>query len=245
MGNQNNAKLALVTGGSQRLGRELGIFLAKQGWNIALHYRSSQAAAEETAEKIRDYGQQCYLMEADFATATGIHDLLDQAKDLPTIDLLINNAAIFQQDTLATVTVENLHKHYQTNLIAPALLSRLVQQGQIIHLLDAKVQRVSPGFLSYTLSKAALAALVEISALELAPNVRVNAIAPGPVIPAPTQRQSHFDDMQGRAPLGKGATIDTICSALQYLLSADTVTGQTLTIDGGATVGNGGFPASC
>lgn len=223
----------LVTGATDRLGRLIAEHLAVQH-KIIIHYNTASEKALALSEQLN-----AEIWQAD---------LTAKFLNVPPCDILINNAAIFQQDTIESISDSSFLKHMQLNCLAPIKLAQKTKASQIINILDAKIKRQSPGFLSYSLSKAALAAFTEIAALELAPHTRVNAIAPGPVIPAPTQRQQHFDEMRQRAPLAKtvgGARITDVLIAIDYLISAKSVTGQTLYVDAGATVGNGGFLPAC
>ncbi len=219
----------LITGAADRLGAYLARHLAHR-YKLIIHYHNSAEKAESIAKELG-----AVLWQAD---------LSDSTIQPPACEILINNAAVFESDNLTTISLDSFQKHMQLNCFAAINLIQQLKPQHTINIIDAKVKRLSPGFLSYTLSKAGLAAFTEIAALELAPKCRVNAIAPAAVIPTPTQSDQHFKKMQQHTPLN-GAKVEDILSAVDYLLGTTSVTGQTLFVDAGATVGNGGLAASC
>ena len=251
----DNPKTALITGAGKRIGAHLARALAKDGWAVALHYSQSAEAANALAteiEQIKGHGG-VYPLQADLADATAVAQMIDRAsKKLGAISALINNASLFEHDTPENFTIESWNAHLNINLRAPALLMRDFanqshwqphwgkrekanpQDGCIINLTDQRVMRLTPDFLSYTVSKYALHGLTTSFAQALADkHIRVNAIAPGPTLPNPRQSQAAFDKQAGLVPLQHGASLDDIARAVRYLLSAQSVTGQTLTVDGG------------
>ena len=247
----DNPKTALITGAGKRIGAHLARALAKDGWAVALHYSQSAEAANALVaeiEQIKGHGG-VYPLQADLADATAVAQMIGRAsKKLGAISALINNASLFEHDTPENFTIESWNAHLNINLRAPALLMRdfanqphwgkkekkNAQDGCIINLTDQRVMRLTPDFLSYTVSKYALHGLTTSFAQALADkHIRVNAIAPGPTLPNPRQSQAAFDKQAGLVPLQHGASLDDIARAVRYLLSAQSVTGQTLTVDGG------------
>jgi len=233
---------ALITGAGQRIGRRLAEVLAADGHDLALHYRSSREEAEGLALDLADrHGVTCVALGADLAQLAEVEELLPRAHvALGTIDLLINNASLFEDDTLETLDAATWQGHLDVNLRAPILLSRAFARllpagvtGHIVNLLDRKVANLRPDYFSYTVSKAALLAATQLLAMELAPRIRVNAVAPGLVLPSGGQSEAEFAAEQRRAPLGMNADPTMIADAVRYLHGAAAVTGQVLFVDGG------------
>jgi NAD(P)-dependent dehydrogenase (short-subunit alcohol dehydrogenase family) len=238
-------KTALITGSATRLGRIMALHLAAQGYAIALHYRLSESAAQQTAAKIRAFGVRCEIFPQDLAAEGAAIALFSEIQQkMGAVDVLINNAAIFERDTLETLDMKSFLKHQQINLFAPLQLSNIFtkqathKKAFIINILDQKMHRPDSDFLSYTLSKISLGQATLLLAADLAPHIRVNGIALGAIIPAPTQRESHFNAMRENTPLGIGASIEDVCRALDFLIQSTSITGQIMTIDGGAALLN-------
>lgn len=239
-------KAVLITGAGKRIGRALAEALATDGWAIAAHYAGSKSEAEALIAEITDKGGKAVALQADLSDADAVQTLVaDAAAALGPLTALINNASTFERDTAHTLTAESWDTHLNANLRAPALLMRdfanqaALQDGSladacIINITDQRVDRLTPDFTSYTVSKTGLATLTETFAQALAPqHIRVNAIAPGPTLPNPRQAQAEFDKQASLVPLGHGATPDDIVAAARYILTARAMTGQTLMQDGG------------
>jgi NAD(P)-dependent dehydrogenase (short-subunit alcohol dehydrogenase family) len=235
---------ALMTGGGKRIGRALATALAASGYDIALHYHTSHADAEATAATLRAMGRKCWLFAADLGVMPEAAGLMDRViATTGRVDVLVHNAAPFVQDRLATFTPESWQLHRAVILDAALYLMQTFARqefaagaGLIVTLLDSKLLHPTPEFLSYTLAKAGLAILTHLMAQELAPRIRVNGIAPGPTLPAPTQRQSHFEAMRAAAPLKTGASPEDLCRVLQLFLDTPSMTGQIIAVDGGASL---------
>jgi len=233
---------ALITGAGRRVGRVFAATLAEAGYDLALHHHSAAAETEGLAAQLAaDHGVRCVALRADLAQPSEAEGLVGRAAAaIGEISLLVNNASLFDPDTLATLEAGRWERHMAVNLRAPLLLSRGVVDhlapgvtGHIVNLLDQRVANLQPDYLSYTLSKAALAAATELLAKELAPRVRVNAIAPGLTLPSGGQSEAAFARAQGAAPLGRNATPEELARALIYLDRSPSVTGQILFVDGG------------
>jgi NAD(P)-dependent dehydrogenase (short-subunit alcohol dehydrogenase family) len=233
---------ALITGAGRRIGRSLAEALAADGYQLALHYRTARAETEALADQLAEaHGVACVAMAANLVAIDEVEGLVDRARAaIGEIDLLLNNASVFEEDDLAHLDPAIWQRQLDVNLRAPLFLARDFARalapnrpGHIVNLLDRKVARLRPDYFSYTVSKAALYAATELLAMELAPQIRVNAIAPGLTLPSGGQSEKEFADEQARAPLGRNATPAMVVDALRYLNSAPAVTGQTLYVDGG------------
>jgi hypothetical protein len=235
--------LALVTGGARRLGRAIALRLANEGCDVALHYRSSAAEAEQTAQDIRDLGRQADLSAFDLADERAITEAFSaiEATFGRAPDVLVNSASLFEWDDLGTTSTASLKRHFETNLYGPVILTRLMAargsaatRGLIINLLDQKLFNPNRDHLAYTLSKYALQGFTTLMARELAPRFRVCAIAPGLTLPGPGSAGERFDELHDETPLGRGARAEDIAEAAAFLLRSPAVTGQTLIVDGGS-----------
>lgn len=233
---------ALVTGAGDRLGRAMALALGEAGFDVAVHYRSSQTKAEEVAAAVKKTGRNAVAVKADLSRETETAGLIDAAcKALGPLSLLVNSASVFENDDIATMTRESWDRHIETNLRAPLKLSQdFAAQAEagadnlIVNILDQRVLKLTPLFLSYTVSKAALWTLTQTLAQALGPRgVRINAIGPGPVLKNPRQTDADWKRQNEATVLGHGATPDDICQALLYLVSARSVTGEMIAVDGG------------
>ena len=232
---------ALVTGGAVRLGRAIALGLARDGFAVAIHCRSSVAEAEHTAAACRAFGVASTVLQADLAREDEVATLVARAgAALGPIGVLVNNASVFERDEWDTATRASWDAHLEPNLRAPF---RLIQdfaaalpgdaQGSVVNLLDQRVWSPTPHFVSYTVSKAALWALTQSMALALAPRIRVNAVGPGPALPSPRQSAEQFARQCASVPLGRGTSPDEVAQAVRALLALPSVTGQMLALDGG------------
>lgn len=238
--------VALVTGAGKRIGRHIALDLAAHGWRVGVHYHGSAEAAEEVVALIGERGGAAAAFRADLDAENEVRALLPLANAaLGPVTLLVNNASIFEPDSLASlddpvVGMLKYHQHLQVNLTAPLLLTRALvmqlpqgQEGNVINILDQKVWRLTPYFFSYTLSKAALWTATQTLAQALAPRVRVNAIGPGPILPNARQSEAESADQCARLPLQRCAEPQQIANAIRFLLETPSMTGQMLALDGG------------
>ncbi len=232
---------ALVTGAARRIGRALALDLAKQGYAVAVHYNRSGAAAAELVDLIRRNGGRAIGLAADLGREKEVQVLLPRAtRALGPLGLLVNNAAVFDYDDIASADSDSWQAHLEPNLRAPLVLTQVfadglpaAQGGLVVNMIDSRVLSPTPHHLSYTLSKAALWSLTQSLAQALAPRIRVNAIGPGPVLPPLGQTEAQFESRCQRLPLGRPASLEEICAALRFLIAAKSVTGQMLALDGG------------
>jgi len=236
---------ALVTGGARRIGRALVLALAEAGFAVAVHHHRSGAEAEALVAEIARAGGAAVALAADLADEAAVQSLLPQAAAvLGPIGVLVNNASVFENDTVATVSRQGWDAHLAINLRAPFVLSqefaaRLPPDagGAIINLLDERVWNLTPYFVSYTVSKAALWTLTRTMALALAPRIRVNGIGPGPTLPSPRQSPKQFLARCRSLPLQRGTSPGEIAAALRFILAAPAMTGQMIALDGGEHLG--------
>lgn len=234
----------LVTGSAVRLGREVALAAAGNGWNLLIHCHTSRDAAETTARDCRDLGVQAAVVQADLGDASAVETLFAQAMALSggRITGLVNSASRFDWDDLSNASAEALHRHMDTNLFAPLLLARLLARhlppdssGSIVNVLDFKLRNPNPDHLTYSLSKYGLAGLTQILARQLAPRLRVNAVSPGYILPAPGQSEADFLDRSRQTPLQRPARWQDVVAGILFLLETPSVTGQNLTIDCGVS----------
>lgn len=246
---------ALVTGAGRRLGRAMALELARQGQDVAIHHATSAEAAEEVAAEVRALGRRAVTLEADLLDESQVTPLVARAAEAlgGPILTLVNNASIFEYDTIASATRESWDRHMESNLRAPFVLmqemARHVSQpgtdpngeprarGLVVNMIDQRVRKLTPDFMTYTLAKMGLWALTRTAAQALAPRIRVNAIGPGPTLQGHRQSADHFARQRAATVLGRGADPAEICAALSYLLHAPGVTGQLLCVDGGQHLG--------
>lgn len=233
--------VALVTGAAARIGRAIALDLARHGWEVALHCHENLAGAKEAAAEIAGAGSKAVVLQADLSSERDGAALVPRAKAaLGPLTCLVNNAAVFEDDTVASATPESWARHMAVNLRAPFVLTQAFAAqlpagatGNVINMLDQRVWNLTPHFASYTVSKSALWTLTRTLALGLAPRIRVNGIGPGPTLPSPRQTSEHFAQQRAATPLGRGATPDEICEAVRFILDAPALTGQMIALDGG------------
>lgn len=233
---------ALITGAGQRLGRAVALDLAHHGWNIVVHYRHSAQDAADVVSAVRAAGAKGGTVGADLDDKAARHALITKATQAAGAPLtaLVNCAAMFEHDTIDTLSEELLHRHIATNAFTPSVLAREFTEalpegvrGSVVNFLDFKLASPYPDHFSYTLSKYALAGATDLLARALAPRVRVNAVAPGYVLPAPGQADADYQRLHADTPLAYGPTPDDIAHAVRFLIENPAVTGQTVYVDAG------------
>jgi hypothetical protein len=235
-------KWALVTGAAQRLGRAVALNLARHGWGVAIHYRHSSDEAKNVAAEARKLAGHATIVGADLDDPSERHALIGEATRAAgaSLSALVNCAAMFEHDTIDTLSEELLQRHIALNTFTPSLLAREFaealpeeERGVVVNFLDFKLASPYPDHFSYTLSKYALAGATELLARALAPRVRVNAVAPGYVLPAPGQSEADYTRLHDDTPLARGPTPMDIAHAVRFLIENEAVTGQTIYVDGG------------
>ncbi len=235
------AQLALITGAAVRIGKAIALHLARQGFSVAIQYRSSKADAEATVAAIQALGVQSACFEASLAEPAQVEALFPAVNQaLGHVTCLINNASTFADDRIESLTEESWNTHFAINLKAPVFLARAFaaqlpeeETGNIINIIDQRVLRPNPQFFSYTLSKSALWAATKTMAQGLAPRIRVNAIGPGPALPSVYQSAEDFEAESRSTLLGHGTKPEEIANAVSFILNSPAITGQMIALDGG------------
>lgn len=236
--------VVLVTGSARRLGRFIALELAAHGWDVAVHCHGSREDGQETVALLRERGARAELFVADLADEAAVRALVPAAVEkLGRLDAVVNNASLFEHDTVQTFGHAAMERHWRTNTAAPVLLAQALHQhlgerdaqarGCVVNLLDQKLWNPNPDHLSYTLSKAALESATTLLALALAPRLRVAGVAPGITLPAQAMDDAHFQAVHAMTPLGHASTADDIARAVRFILETPAVTGTTLLVDGG------------
>jgi len=231
-------RTALITGAARRLGRAIGLGLARQGAHVVIHYHQSAGDAASLLADILDLGVKGWLIQADLTDPKQVEILFDRALDKAgAVDILINSASIWHKETIREVSQQSLNLAMQIHAMSPLMLSRrLAEQGRsghIINMLDARVTNYDKGHAAYHISKRALLTLTRMLALELAPNVAVNAVAPGLILPPEGQDQSYLERLAHTNPMNRYGGPEDITEAVLFLLRSRFVTGQILYVDGG------------
>ncbi len=233
-----SGKTALITGGAKRIGKAIAFALACNGVNIAIHYKSSEEEAKAMAKEIENLGVKAWITQADLSIPSEVEKLIPNIiEKAGNLDILINNASIFDRSKLTEFSDEVLIENIRTNAFAPLLLARAFAkqkiQGAIINLLDTRIIEYDKEHSAYHISKLMLFSLTKMMALEFAPLIRVNAISPGLILPPPGQDISYLEKLSVTNPLKKIGSPDDITNAVLFLLNSDFITGQVIFVDGG------------
>ncbi len=231
----------LVTGGARRLGRAIALDLANRGWRIGVHYYASAAEALAVVAEIEARGGVADAFTADLSRLEALEPLIEScAATLGPVTCLINNAACFEWDDIDTLDRESWQTHLDVDLRAPVFLAQAFARnlprgasGNVVNIIDQKVLRPDPAFFSYTIAKSALWTATQTLAQALAPEIRVNAIAPGPVLPSLKQSEEAFARECRATLLGRGVGVDEVTAAIQFLLATPSITGQMIALDSG------------
>ena len=245
------SKLALITGGAKRIGKGIALSLAENGFDVVIHYSESRKEAEELVSKLKSFGIAAFCIKANLLKDNEISSLIEETTQTigKPINLLVNNASIFENDSLLSLTLESWDRHFFTNLKAPVFLSKefskqvpdhfkdenneIIASSNIINIIDQKVLNLNPRFFSYTLAKSSLLNFTKIAAQELGPKIRVNAIGPGPILKASHQSEEQFQNQRKSTLLKRGSDVQEISRAILYIVSSPGLTGQLITLDGG------------
>jgi NAD(P)-dependent dehydrogenase (short-subunit alcohol dehydrogenase family) len=236
---------ALVTGAAKRIGRAIALDLAAAGWNVAVHYHKSADEAAAAVREIEALGRGAVAIKADLMSEAEVATIMPKAAaTLGPLTCLINSASTFAMDDIRTMTRASWDQHIETNLRAPLVLSQAFAAqvpgdafGAIVNMLDERVWKLTPYFLSYTVAKCGLWTLTQTLALALAPRIRVNGIGPGPTLPSPRQTEAQFRAQWDSMPLKRGTTPAEICRAVRFILDSPAITGQMIALDGGQHLG--------
>lgn len=246
--------VALVTGAAKRLGRAMALYLGERGYDVAIHYDRSKTEAEQLAAEIRAVGVSARCYQVDLLDEAATAALIPQInRDMGQLAVLVNNASIFEYDNIHNATMQSWDRHIGSNLRAPfQLMQAFAAQvadaavddageplgtGLVVNIVDQRVLKPTPEFMTYSLAKAGLWALTRTAAQALAPAIRVNAIGPGPTMKGARQTEEHFAAQRAATILKRGADAQDVTGALGYFLDAKAVTGQLICVDGGQHLG--------
>lgn len=233
---------ALVTGGAVRIGRTIAHALARRGVAVAVHYRQSDQAALALVDEIHREGGTATAIGADLISIKDTETLVPRAADAlgGPLDILINNASLFEADSIESMSADSWDRHQAVNLRAPVFLTQAFaaqlpaeRKGSVVNIIDQRVLKLNPQYFSYTTAKSGLWTVTRTTAQALAPQIRVNAISPGPTLANQFQAAGDFDAEAASVLLGHGPQLSEIASAVTFLLETPSMTGQMLTLDGG------------
>jgi len=237
------ANKIIITGGSTRIGAAIAKKLSGPEKEIVIHYYSSELKAKKLKKELSKSNTKVYLIKGDLSRETDVKKIIKFAKSkLKYFDCLINNASLFQNDKLENFTTDSWGRHLRTNLRAPALLSKKFaknikgKNNNIINIIDQRVFKLTPFFFSYTISKTGLYTLTKTSAMSLAPNIRVNGIAPGPTLKNKRQSEKHFRKQYLATPLKRQVDVSQICNAVDFFIKNRSITGQVISVDSGQSL---------
>lgn len=230
----------MITGGAHRVGRAMALDLAANGYGVIIHANSSLDDAEKLCAEIKDKGANAFAVQADLTNMRDVAGLIDQAvSKAGHIEILVNNASVFEADDINDLNETLWDAHFDVHVKAPAFLSSALskhlagREGMIINMIDQRVWRLNPNFFTYTLSKSALWTATQTMAQALGPNIRVNAIGPGPTLKNDRQTDADFEKQQASLILEQGPDLSEFGATIRYLWQAKSITGQMLALDGG------------
>ncbi|MCV6586705.1 MAG: SDR family oxidoreductase [Marinibacterium sp.] len=245
----------LVTGAGRRIGRAMAMYLAGRGFDVGVHYASSRSDAEQVVDEIRAMGRKAEALQADLLDEDALGTLFDRTVDAlgGPVTCLVNNASIFEYDNYKTASRDSWDRHMMSNLRAPFVLTQALAaqglepvkdargepmaQGLVVNMIDMRVRKLTPHFVTYTMAKTALWTMTQTAAQALAPAIRVNAIGPGPTLIGARQSPESFAQQRENTVLKRGSNPEDMTAALGYFLDAPGVTGQLLCVDGGQHLG--------
>ena len=237
------ANKVIITGGATRIGAAIAKKLSGPGVEIVIHYNRSKSNAEKLKKELSKNLTKVYLVKGNLSKETDVNKIVKFAKSkLKYFDCLINNASLFENDKLENFSTDSWGRHLRTNLRTPALLSKEFaknirgKNNNIINIIDQRVFKLTPYFFSYTISKTGLYTLTKTSAMSLAPNIRVNGIAPGPTLKNKRQTEKHFRKQYLSTPLKKQVNVQEICNAVDFLIKNRSITGQVIAVDSGQSL---------
>ena len=229
---------ALVTGGARRIGAAIARALAQKGYDVALHYLTSAESAERMAKEIEQMGRKCRLFSCDLNDHQATTALIPRVrKHCSDLNVLVNNASVFEPGTLRTTGRDLFERHFNINFKAPFFLTQAFAEGcargQIVNILDTRVSRSDPHHAAYTLSKKALLNLTRMAARELGPAIRVNGVSPGMILPPPGEVVDELERRSAALPLKRIGNTANLVAAVLFLLDNPFVTGECIYVDGG------------
>ena len=234
-------KTILITGGSQRIGRSIALFLKDSNYNFIIHYNKSSKAARQLKNIINGHGRDCEIVKTDLSKISDVKNIIKRSKNFfGPIHAIVNNASLFINDNIENLNDKLWYDHMNINLYAPLIISKEFNKqlpkkslGHIINILDQNVVNPDTSFFSYSISKSALLSATTIMAKSFAPNIRVNAIGPGPTLKNIHQSKKHFDQSIKNTLLKIGSPPEEIAKTVKFLLESKSITGQFIAVDGG------------
>ncbi len=232
------SKAAMVTGGAKRIGRAIVLFLAEKGYDIALHYGSSEKEAKEVCALVEEKGRRCGLFQCDLGDMKAVSKIIPKiAQAYPDLSVLVNSASIFKRAHFMETDPDLFDQHMQVNFKTPFYLSqdfaRICKKGLIVNILDTKIHKALITYFAYTLSKKALFEFTRMAAKELGPDIRVNGIAPGLILPAPGMSEKAFEEMGQHIPMKETGSPQDIVRAVGFFMENPFITGEVISVDGG------------
>ena len=237
------SKKIIITGSATRIGAAIARSLAGRDIQITLHYNKSIKAVKDLGKELESLGTKVFLIKVDLSIMSETKKIIPFAyKMMKGLDCLINNASVFEKDDLVNFNEKSFYKHMYVNLQAPAKLTQdfkkylKLKKGNIINIIDQRIFKLTPFFFSYTLSKTGLQTLTKTSAMKLAPNIRVNGVAPGPTIKNKRQTDKHFKKQWKSLILEEKVDTKNICETVKYFIDNNSVTGQIISVDGGQSL---------
>ena len=235
---QENQKAALVTGGAKRIGRAVSLMLAGRGYDVAVTYRTSEKEALLLVDEIRERGNNAGAFNLDLFYPETIPGTLEEIHaEFPGLELIVNNASIFERREFRESSLDDLDRNLSVHLRSPYVLvnefAKFAENGQVINILDSRITAVKTAYFAYLLSKKALADFTEMAAVALGPEIRVNAVAPGFILPPEGEGDNYIAKFAEKIPAGRKGDINDVLNAVRFLLDNPYVTGQVLFVDGG------------
>jgi len=229
----------LVTGGAKRIGREICLRLSEEGFSIAIHYRTSEREANQLVGDIESNGGKAMSLQCDLNDSDSVRELIHKANDsLGTVVGVVNNASFFSFDRIESISEELWTEHMRVNAFAPlVLIAELSKSDQeaswVVNVLDFKIESPNADYLSYTGSRFAMYGLTSALAIDLAPRIRVNSVAPGHVLTSDVLDADSLKEVQSQSPLGFGPSANDVSEAVFFLANSPSITGQTIFVDSG------------
>lgn len=236
-------KTVLITGGARRIGREMAIYMASKGWNVAVHYNKSQDEAFELVEYLHEKYPCCkyLLFRSDLDNIYGLKNMFENVvAEMGVPDMVINNASVYPESNISNTSVDLLDRIMRINFYAPFIITQKYASynnpGQVVNIIDTKILANSYSHAAYLLSKKMLGEFTKMSALEYAPRIRVNALAPGIIMPPAGKDNAYMEKRALQVPMQMAAGIDSVLNALNYIMSNENLTGQILFCDSGESI---------
>ncbi|MFH1761423.1 MAG: SDR family oxidoreductase [bacterium] len=231
-------KTALITGAGRRIGKAIALKLAGQGYSIALHYHTSKNQAQALCREIQLFGVRCIPFKCDLSRENQVRNLIPNiVRKMPDLEVVINNASFFERRTFLETEIDDFSKVFNINFKAPFFIcrdfARTCRKGHIINILDTKISSCQSAYFVYTLSKKILASFTEMAAKTLGPQIRVNSIAPGLILPPAGENDKYMNIMAKKLPLRRKGNVSNITDTIEGLLNNDFITGQCIFVDGG------------